>query len=607
LKFIDRFKLGISAKGAIMVAIPLAFELFFLSVLIFQLDQAEKDRIAAAHIRAVRAQSDVILADFYDAAAMLLPFAGNPNSMEGGRYREIVRTLPKEVDKLVSMAVSDSEKEHLQSARPTLMRGVALLEDLEKMVNESNGDFTGLMRLQKRRKEIAITVGSMKGELNRLLAPSDTEAFQLPQRELESVARTKLFIYIGALASVLVALLVAYVFSKEIVDRLKTISDNSLKISLNEPLNPPVGGDDEISGLDKMLRRMAVSLRDARRKESAVLDNALDVICSIDKNNRITSINPAALSIWGYEPVQLLGANVLELAGGQSRTQLLQALEGHKKSPVFSQEVIIETASGQPREMRWSANYGAEEESWFCVVHDISAAKEVERLKQQFVAMVSHDLRTPLNSLLNLLTLLSENAYGQLSETGHKRVLAVEGEIERLIKLINELLDLEKMEAGIDSLSKESVAVSDICDASINAVLGYAAANKVQLVNDCRSRAVISVDRARVIQVLVNLLSNAIKFSPAGESVVLLGQDLSDAKGRASVRISVQDKGCGIADEKLTGIFERFTQLDGEKKKEGTGLGLAISKAIVSQHQGRIGVESKLGAGSVFWLELGSI
>ena len=590
-----------------MVAVPLAFELFFLAVLIFQLDQAEKDRIAAAHIRAMRAQSDVILADFYDAAASLLPFAGNPNSMEGSRYHDIVSALPIEVDKLVSMAAGDSEKGHVLSARPTLMRGVALLEDLEKMINDSKGDITGFMRLQKRRKEIAITVGNMKGELNRLLAPSDTEAFSLPQRELESVARTKFFIYIGALASILVALLVAYIFSKEIVDRLKTISDNSLKISLNEPLNPPVSGDDEISGLDKMLRRMAASLRDARRKESAVLDNALDVICSIDKNNRITSINPAAFSIWGYEPVQLLGSNILELASEQSRTQLLQSLEGYKKNPVFSQEVIVKTASGQVREMRWSANYGADEESWFCVVHDISAAKEVERLKQQFVAMVSHDLRTPLNSLLNLLTLLSEDAYGQLSETGHKRVQAVEGEIERLIKLINELLDLEKLEAGGPekmSLSKVPVVVSDLCDASINAVLGFAAANKVQLVNDCRSRSSISGDRARLIQVLVNLLSNAIKFSQQGESVVLLAEDLSDSKGRASVRVSVKDRGCGIADDKLSGIFERFTQLDGEKKKEGTGLGLAISKAIVNQHQGRIGVESKLGAGSIFWLEL---
>ena len=604
MKFIDKFKLGISAKGAIMVAVPLAFELFFLSVLIFQLDQAEKDRIAAAHIRAVRAQSDVILADFYDAAASLLPFAGNPNSMEGSRYKEIVATLPVEVDKLVAMASSDEERSHLVSARPTLMRGVALLQDLEKMVNESKGDITGLMRLQKRRKEIAITVGNMKGELNRLLSPSDSAALSLPQRELESVSRTKFFIYIGALASVLVALLVAYVFSKEIVDRLKTISDNSLKISLDEPLNPPVSGDDEISSLDKMLRRMSFSLRDARRKESAVLDNALDVICSIDRNNRITSINPAAISIWGYEPVQLLGSNVLELASEQSRGQLLQALEGYKKNPVFSMEVVVDTAPGQPKEMRWSANYGADEESWFCVVHDISAAKEIERLKQQFVAMVSHDLRTPLNSLLNLLTLLSESAYGQLTDTGLLRVRAVEGEIERLIRLINELLDLEKLETGIDALSRAPVAVSDIADASINAVLGFAAAHKVQLVNDCRTRATISVDKARVIQVLVNLLSNAVKFSNPGETVVLSCEDVSDKKGRSSVRISVKDRGPGIADDKLTGIFERFTQLDGVKKKSGSGLGLAISKAIVQQHQGRIGVDSKPGQGSIFWVEL---
>jgi signal transduction histidine kinase len=231
-------------------------------------------------------------------------------------------------------------------------------------------------------------------------------------------------------------------------------------------------------------------------------------------------------------------------------------------------------------------------------------AKEVERLKQQFVAMVSHDLRTPLNSLLNLLTLLSEDAYGKLTETGHKRVDAVEREIVRLIKLINELLDLEKLEAGQDLLHMRPVLVSDIADVSINAIEGFAAAHKVQLVNDCRSRVLLTADKDRLTQVFVNLLSNAVKFSPEGAIVLLCCEDLTDSRGRFSVRLSVKDYGCGIAEDKLVSIFERFNQVDGPNKGSGTGLGLAIAKAIVGQHKGRIGVESKVGQGSVFWVEL---
>ncbi|MBS1998666.1 MAG: hypothetical protein JSS86_20220, partial [Cyanobacteria bacterium SZAS LIN-2] len=146
MKLASFFTSGIARKGAIIVAVPLLFELLFLQVLLAQLDQAERDRVEAAHLRAIRAQSDVILADFYDAAASLLPYAGNPNSFEGSHYTEIVKRLPGEVDKLVSMGKTGPEKEHLLTAQPTLMRGVHLLEDLQKTVTESRGDISGLVR-----------------------------------------------------------------------------------------------------------------------------------------------------------------------------------------------------------------------------------------------------------------------------------------------------------------------------------------------------------------------------------------------------------------------------------------------------------------------------
>ncbi len=588
-----------------MVAVPLVFALILLSLVSNQLDATEKERKIVEHQRNIRAQGDIVIEMFYDAAASLVSFATNSKSKEGQHYPEVVHRIPVELNRLLSMAENDYEKDEMIKIKPPLMRGLQLLQELEKSIGEADSDLTALIRMKERRHDIATCVFDLKSDLTSLLMPmGKVNTYATNQAVEDGIKQTRQTIVFGAVITILVALAVAYFFSREIVDRLKTISDNSVKISLNEPLNPPVGGNDEIASLDKRVRQMAFRLEEARQKESAILENALDVICSIDKSNRITSMNPACFEVWGYYRDELLGKNVLELITAQNRPDMLKIFAGHRSNPVVSFEVSVNTASGLTKEMRWSANYSRDEDSWFCVVHDISAAKEMERLKQQFVAMVSHDLRTPLSSLLNLLTLLSEDVYGKLNETGHKRVAAVEIEIGRLIKLINELLDLEKLEANQDNLDQKPVAVSAIADASINAIEGFAATHKVQLVNDCRSAATLHADKDRLTQVMVNLLSNAVKFSPPDGLVVLGCEDVTDGKGRFFVRMSVKDYGCGIPEDKLASIFERFTQVDGPKKQSGTGLGLAIAKAIVGQHKGRIGVDSKVGQGSTFWVEL---
>ncbi len=598
---------SVIGKGAFMVAVPLVVTLLLLWFLTIQLDATEKERRIAEHQRNIRAQGDIVIEMFYDAAASLVSFATNSKSLEGQHYPQVVHRLPAELNRLLSMGENDDERYQMGKIRAPLMRGLGLLQELEKSIGEADSDLTALIRMKERRHDIATCVFDLKSELTNLLVPMGKNAAYLTNPAVEEgLERTKLIIVFGAIANIVVAFFLAYFFSRQIVDRLKTISDNSIKISLNEPLNPPVGGSDEIASLDHRVRLMASRLDEARKKESAILQNALDVICSIDKSNRIASINPACYEVWGYYIDELLGKNVLELVQEEDRQSMLNIFAGHRANPVVSFEVGIGTASGVAKEMRWSANYSREEGSWFCVVHDISAAKEIERLKQQFVAMVSHDLRTPLNSLLNLLTLLSEDVYGKLNQTGHKRVAAVEVEIGRLIKLINELLDLEKLEAGQDDIDQKPVPVEAVADASINAIVGFAAAHKVQLVNDCRSKAILHADKDRLTQVFVNLLSNAVKFSPEGALVVLGCEDLTDGRGRFFVRMSVKDYGCGIPEDKLASIFERFSQVEGPKKKSGTGLGLAIAKAIVGQHKGRLGVDSKVGQGSTFWVELPS-
>jgi signal transduction histidine kinase len=226
--------------------------------------------------------------------------------------------------------------------------------------------------------------------------------------------------------------------------------------------------------------------------------------------------------------------------------------------------------------------------------------KEVERLKQEFVAMVSHELRTPLTSLQATLTLLMSGTYGQLTDTGEKRVQAAESGITRLIVLISDLLDIEKMEAGKLSMSFCEVDVGEIVERAQDSARGFAEQQGVTLKSE-RSSAKVFADPDRMVQVLVNLLSNAIKYSDDGGSV-----EVAIAESADHVEVTVSDHGAGVPAGFEQTIFEKYEQAhspDGKRRK-GTGLGLPICKAIVEQHNGEIGVKASEGGGSTFWFKL---
>jgi signal transduction histidine kinase len=242
------------------------------------------------------------------------------------------------------------------------------------------------------------------------------------------------------------------------------------------------------------------------------------------------------------------------------------------------------------------------------VFHDVADAlaeadrKEAElaQLKREFVAMASHELRTPLTSIQGTLTLASEGVYGVIPAELKLRLSDSEASVDRLINLINDVLDIEKIQSGKLSFQTKQTPIQDLLAMSISSVSQFAAMNSVHIETDS-SDCVVDVDRDRIVQVLINLLSNAVKFSPAGSTVHIRLADESDF-----LRISVHDSGPGIPPEYKEIIFDRFQQVDaaGAPKKAGSGLGLAISKAIVDQHGGTIGVTSTADTGSEFWFTL---
>jgi hypothetical protein len=227
---------------------------------------------------------------------------------------------------------------------------------------------------------------------------------------------------------------------------------------------------------------------------------------------------------------------------------------------------------------------------------DITERRELERIKGEIVSVVSHELRTPLTSIRGALGLLAGGFLRSQPEKAQRMLEIAVSNTDRLVRLINDILDLERLESGKMTMEKRACNCASLMIQAADDVRGLAEKAGVKLsANPLGAR--LWVDPDRIIQVLINLLGNAVKFSPAGGNIWL-----SATTQDSQILFQVKDEGRGIPKEKLESIFERFQQVDATDRREkgGTGLGLPITRSIVQQHGGRIWVESTLGQGSTF-------
>lgn len=236
------------------------------------------------------------------------------------------------------------------------------------------------------------------------------------------------------------------------------------------------------------------------------------------------------------------------------------------------------------------------------VVDDVTARIQAEQRVSEFYSMVSHELRTPLTSIKGSLGLLEGGKGGELTGRGKRLVTMGRQECDRLVRLINDILDIRKIEAGKLEIERKSVVPAVIVAEAIEALSAYAAEHKVRLESSEIVSEPILADRDRIAQVLTNLISNAVKFSPE-DGVVTVSSSLMPDR----VRIEVSDQGPGISEQDQRKLFKKFQQVNStdSRPKGGTGLGLAICKALVEQHEGDIGLTSTPGAGATFWFEIG--
>lgn len=600
-----RFDLTMFQMGLVLVGVPLLFEMAFIVGLYWFYKTAEAKTIEVEHTRNVRAEADRVLNGYAAASMSLLEFSFRRDQNSRMEFMHYRRHSSMHMDKLKELVKDD----HVQAGFVKIAEsnGNYLSKALDRtydkltsLPDNSVMDPIYLIELGEERsrimKYLMITSRQVADFSNKL----DRESQDLSGIEHGYRRFYQLFLMMGIVFNIAIALVLALLFGKRILRRINTVKDNTIRLASGKSLNPLLRGSDEIAELDNGFHKMAKALAEAQRKEKAIIESAPDVICSIDSDGRFVTANPAVHDHWGYTAEEVLGMRFSELVVPediQKATEFLDKIRTERNSGTI--ECRIAHKKGHDAHMVWSVRWSAVDQVLFCVVHDISERKELEQLKQHFMAMVSHDLRTPLNSVKNFLGMLNTPIYGTLSEKGGVRKQAVELEIDRLNRLIDDLLDLEKLEAGKMELELKPTRITSLVTLAYEAVRGIAEKKSIEIELPKDEREV-NMDCERMIQVLVNLLSNAVKFSPE-QSTITVDAEI-DA---SSLKISVKDQGPGLPEGAEKTLFSRFKQfVKGPNAPKGSGLGLAICKEIVAAHGGTIGADSEPNQGSTFWFKI---
>ena len=232
--------------------------------------------------------------------------------------------------------------------------------------------------------------------------------------------------------------------------------------------------------------------------------------------------------------------------------------------------------------------------------------REIDTLKSQFLANMSHELRTPLNSIIGFSRVIMKGIDGPVTELQQQDLSAIYNAGQHLLNMINDILDISKIEAGKMELAFDDVELTDIIDSVLSTVRGLVKDKPVNLINNTeKNLPIIKADPTRIRQVFLNLLSNASKFTDEG-SITVTARTQIGGDGREEIYLAVSDTGSGIDSMDQHKLFIPFSQVDGSPTRvvEGTGLGLSITRLLVELHGGDIGVESELGRGSTFWFTL---
>ena len=357
----------------------------------------------------------------------------------------------------------------------------------------------------------------------------------------------------------------------------------------------------------------------AQARLAAIVASSQDAIISKTLDGVIVSWNASAEKLFGYSAAEAIGQYIGLIIPADRLDEEVQLLTQIRQGDSIQQyETVRRRKDGTMLEVALTLSPVRDAKGTIVgtskIARDITEQSALDRMKTEFISIVSHELRTPLTAIRGSLGLILRGVYDKKPDKKHRMIEIAAQQSDRLVRLVNDILDLQRLESGKMKLSLQACDAAALMQQAADTMRAYAEEHHIKLSVIPLSVSVWAAPDT-IIQILTNLLSNAIKFSQAGGQIWLSAEPELQAEGTGmreapqpcpAVRFAIKDRGRGIPSDKLETVFERFQQVDASdsRDKGGTGLGLAICRKIIEQHGGRIWVESRLGEGSTFYFTL---
>jgi len=354
------------------------------------------------------------------------------------------------------------------------------------------------------------------------------------------------------------------------------------------------------------------ALRHSEEQLRLIADGLPVLIAYVDRQQHYRFNNQAYQTWLGLSPQAINDCHLLKVHGTEEYQQIQSyietALTGETVS--YERELVLQDGCVHSLQVTYIPHIQAPKtiQGFFALTSDISDRKAIERMKDEFISVVSHELRTPLTSIHSSLKILATGKLGNFSSQGQRMLTIADEQTERLVHLVNNVLDLQRIQSGKITMNKQACRAEELFVEAVQAMQDLAQEQAIELMFE-GNNFVVWADRDYIVQTLTNLVSNAIKFSPRNSQVILsaaIEHHQLQKSTNSYIIFAVRDCGQGIPQDRLETIFERFQQVDSSdsRKKEGTGLGLAICRQIIEGHGGQIWAESCLDKGSTFYFTL---
>ncbi|MBX9688284.1 MAG: PAS domain S-box protein [Candidatus Obscuribacterales bacterium] len=523
--------LKLKQQGILLVAIPLLIEILFLFCVAFFIRQGELQAVEAQEQLDKMKPVASITQLYLEASSCLFLLGISGKEAFADRFEALLQTVSEQIASLKSgLSVQQGRLETLNQLSSIDLQIQNLSKDLKNELQQGGFAALAILTDTKKRNAIMGTFSDIAPVLKNISSWQESDRRNLLHRIKETQKRLRQVLIAGILSNLVLALLLNAIYSKSLRLKIEVIADNCKRFASGKALKEPLEGSNELAELDQLFHRMAAQLLENEKRERAAVEEATDIICTLDASGKFCSVNQAGEKLWGYKKNELQELSVFQLIAKEKRADFEELIiSSLSQTEALVKDFPVYSISGEIIETRWTIRNVSSKNLIYCNVRDVSVEKETERLKDSLVSMITHDLRTPATSIGLFLAILAKGSYGELEPSSITLVGDAEYQCKQLISIISAFLDLEKIDSNSFEISKQNIDLSSLLDGLCDKLEADAEqASRPLKLNDQSRGAMILGDQRLLESCLEELLMLSIKQKGNAQNLCIL---LKEKKG----------------------------------------------------------------------------